>query len=168
MTVQADSGVTPWRRCTANPEVISWLHRGTSPDRPRAEMPVDEHHVRPFSSMHSGASVVLAETLGSVFATLASPEGRSVVGVEKNANHLAAVRGGDRMKVPGRPLQMGAASTSGKSRSVAATAGWSASRASPRPSKRAASGLACPYLSQAARSGAPNLRSARWPHPIRC
>jgi uncharacterized protein (TIGR00369 family) len=76
-------------------------------DYARATMPVDERHIQPFGILHGGASVVLAETIGSVCGTLALEEGWLVVGLEVNANHLAPVRNGDRVEALCRPLQLG-------------------------------------------------------------
>jgi 1,4-dihydroxy-2-naphthoyl-CoA hydrolase len=62
----------------------------------KATMPVDHRTHQPDGILHGGASVALAESLGS-FAGLMSvsdPTRESVVGVEINANHLAAVRSG--------------------------------------------------------------------------
>lgn len=59
-----------------------------------ATMPVDARTTQPFGLLHGGASVVLAETLGSVAGYLCSREVQQVVGLEVNANHLRAVRGG--------------------------------------------------------------------------
>ncbi|OYT73403.1 MAG: thioesterase [Chloracidobacterium sp. CP2_5A] len=59
----------------------------------RARMPVDERTKQPFGLLHGGASVALAETLGSVASHLVSPE-RMIVGLEINANHIRAVRDG--------------------------------------------------------------------------
>ncbi len=58
------------------------------PDFLRAEMPVDRRHVQPYGILHGGASVVLAETLGSIATTLTLPEGQHAVGLEVNAKHL--------------------------------------------------------------------------------
>ena len=60
----------------------------------RATMPVDERTVQPFGLLHGGASVALAETLGSVAAHACLPEGQAGVGLEINANHVRAVRAG--------------------------------------------------------------------------
>jgi 1,4-dihydroxy-2-naphthoyl-CoA hydrolase len=76
-------------------------------DFARASMPVDERHIQPFGILHGGASVVLAETIGSICGTLALEEGWSVVGLEVNANHLAAVPKGDAVEALCRPLQLG-------------------------------------------------------------
>jgi 1,4-dihydroxy-2-naphthoyl-CoA hydrolase len=61
----------------------------------RAGMPVDDRQVQPFGILHGGASVVLAETLGSIASTLALPEARRAAGLEVNANHVAAVPKGE-------------------------------------------------------------------------
>ena len=59
-----------------------------------ATMPVDSRTHQPFGLLHGGASVVLAETLGSVAGYLCSEGEQKVVGLEVNANHIRAVRGG--------------------------------------------------------------------------
>ena len=77
------------------------------PDFVRAEMPVDERHIQPAGILHGGASVVLAETVGSFCGSMAAAEGFTCVGVEVNANHLAVVRRGDMVTAVCRPLQLG-------------------------------------------------------------
>lgn len=57
-------------------------------------VPVDHRTKQPFGLLHGGVSVVLAETLGSIAAFHASPEGHLAVGLDINANHLRAVRSG--------------------------------------------------------------------------
>uniref|UniRef100_S0DEC8 Putative esterase n=1 Tax=termite gut metagenome TaxID=433724 RepID=S0DEC8_9ZZZZ len=59
-----------------------------------ATMPVDSRTHQPFGLLHGGASVVLAETLGSVAGYLCTEGEQRVVGVEVNANHLRSVRSG--------------------------------------------------------------------------
>lgn len=60
-----------------------------------ARMPVDARTHQPAGLLHGGASVLLAETLGSVAGTLCVDYPRKVVvGVEINANHLRGVRSG--------------------------------------------------------------------------
>ena len=61
----------------------------------RGTMPVDSRTRQPMGLLHGGASVVLAESLGSI-AAIASIDGerQSCVGQEINANHLRAVRSG--------------------------------------------------------------------------
>ena len=60
----------------------------------RGRVPVDERTVQPYGLLHGGASVVLAETLGSSGAYYAAPEGHRAVGLDINANHLRAAMGG--------------------------------------------------------------------------
>lgn len=77
------------------------------PDFIRAEMPVDDRHVQPFGILHGGASVVLAETLGSIASSLTLPEGLRAVGLEVNANHVAGVPKGQTVTAVCRPLHVG-------------------------------------------------------------
>lgn len=58
-----------------------------------ATMPV-AGNTQPHGLLHGGASVVLAETLGSYGATLHAGVGRIAVGIEVNATHHRAVREG--------------------------------------------------------------------------
>ena len=60
----------------------------------RGRVPVDRRTCQPFGLLHGGVSVVLAETLGSVAANYASPEGWRGVGLDINANHLRAATSG--------------------------------------------------------------------------
>ncbi len=61
-----------------------------------ARMPVESRTHQPFGILHGGASVVLAETLGSVASMLCleNPQQQKAVGLEINANHLRAVKTG--------------------------------------------------------------------------
>lgn len=61
-----------------------------------ARMPVDSRTHQPFGILHGGASVVLAETLGSVASMLCleNLEKQKAVGLEINANHLRGVKSG--------------------------------------------------------------------------
>jgi len=60
-----------------------------------ARMPVDARTRQPFGVLHGGASVVLAETLGSCAAShCVDPERQRCVGIEVNANHLRGVSAG--------------------------------------------------------------------------
>ena len=61
----------------------------------RATMPVNAHTHQPFGLLHGGASVALAETLGSVGSILCIDAARFMaVGQEINANHIRGVRSG--------------------------------------------------------------------------
>ncbi len=64
------------------------------PDFICATMPVDHRTVQPMGILHGGASVVLAETLGSVASFLALDSDHYSVGLEISANHLKQVRTG--------------------------------------------------------------------------
>ena len=72
----------------------------------RATMPVDARTVQPYGLLHGGASVLLAETLGSTAGGLCVGEHQGVVGIEINANHLAGVRDGH-VTGTARPLHVG-------------------------------------------------------------
>lgn len=64
-----------------------------SPQRIVATMPVEGNN-QPYGLLHGGASVVLAETLGSVGAALHAGEGRIAVGLDINATHHRGARSG--------------------------------------------------------------------------
>ncbi|PSU21425.1 esterase [Photobacterium phosphoreum] len=72
-----------------------------------ATMPVDCRTHQPLGMLHGGASVVLAETLGSLAANFAVTDDYYCVGLDINANHIRAVRRGF---VTGKatPLHLGA------------------------------------------------------------
>ena len=72
----------------------------------RGRVPVDHRTVQPFGLLHGGVSVVLAETLGSIGAYYASPEGHHAVGLDINANHLRSASSGVGT-VTGRPVHVG-------------------------------------------------------------
>ncbi|OGX89696.1 hotdog fold thioesterase [Hymenobacter coccineus] len=58
-------------------------------------MPVDGRTHQPMGLLHGGASVALAETLGSIgAASRVDPTKQACVGLEINANHLKGVRDG--------------------------------------------------------------------------
>ncbi|MBX2951941.1 MAG: hotdog fold thioesterase [Leadbetterella sp.] len=61
-----------------------------------ARMPVDHRTRQPFGILHGGASVALAETLGSIASVfcLDDPAKQKAVGLEINANHLRPVTEG--------------------------------------------------------------------------
>lgn len=60
-----------------------------------ARMPVDRRTHQPMGILHGGASVALAETLGSVASTFLIDLDRfNCVGIEINANHLKTARNG--------------------------------------------------------------------------
>ena len=77
-----------------------------TPERVEATMPVSGRVHQPFGILHGGASVALAETVASVGGSVSAGEGRQVVGLEINANHLRAKKDGVVTAV-GTPLHQG-------------------------------------------------------------
>jgi len=64
-------------------------------DYVKARMPVDHRTVQPAGLLHGGASVTLAETLGSVAANLCvDMSQKTCVGLDINANHVRSVNSG--------------------------------------------------------------------------
>lgn len=57
-------------------------------------MPVEARTHQPLGMLHGGASVVLAETLGSLAANMVVEENKYCVGLDINANHIRAMRSG--------------------------------------------------------------------------
>ncbi|MFL5764505.1 MAG: hotdog fold thioesterase [Bacteroidia bacterium] len=90
-----------------NPQSIAWMDKNTlseslnikieeiGSDFIRGTMPVDGRTKQPFGLLHGGASVALAETLGSIASFLVvNPDLFIGVGTEINANHIKAVKEG--------------------------------------------------------------------------
>ncbi|MGQ7958220.1 hotdog fold thioesterase [Pseudomonas sp. SP16.1] len=72
-----------------------------------ASMAVDTRTHQPYGLLHGGASVVLAETLGSMASYLCIDSSRFYcVGLEVNANHLRGLRSG-RVRAVARPVHLG-------------------------------------------------------------
>ncbi len=67
---------------------------GVGDDWLRASMPVEPRNHQPFGRLHGGASVVLAETVASVGASMTLPPERAAVGMEINANHIRPAMSG--------------------------------------------------------------------------
>jgi len=106
-------------RTQASPDVLNQMVRMTMVDNlgieflevgddyVKARMPVDRRTIQPFGLLHGGASVALAETLGSVAANLCvDREKKMCVGLEVNANHLRPVMSGFVYGVA-RPVHVG-------------------------------------------------------------
>ncbi|WP_432473607.1 hotdog fold thioesterase [Amphritea sp. HPY] len=72
----------------------------------RATMPVDPRTHQPMGILHGGASVVLAESLGSMAAQMAAEPGYPCVGLEVNANHLSSIKTGS-VTGTARPIHIG-------------------------------------------------------------
>lgn len=75
-------------------------------DHLQASMPVDARTHQPMGLLHGGASVLLAETLGSTAGMLCVDDTQAVVGIEINANHLRGVRNGQ-VTGTARPVHVG-------------------------------------------------------------
>jgi 1,4-dihydroxy-2-naphthoyl-CoA hydrolase len=72
---------------------MEWLEVGD--DYLKMRMPVDERTKQPYGLLHGGASVALAETVGSVASHfVVDPDKFICVGLEINANHVRGVREG--------------------------------------------------------------------------
>ena len=84
---------------------IEFIEQGE--DFLRGTMPVDQRTLQPYGLLHGGASVLLAETLGSMAANMCLEPGTGqAVGVEINANHLRAKTEGV-VTGTARPLHVG-------------------------------------------------------------
>ncbi|SJZ70353.1 1,4-dihydroxy-2-naphthoyl-CoA hydrolase [Chitinophaga eiseniae] len=80
------------------------------PNYLRMMMPVDHRTKQPYGLLHGGASVALAETVGSMASALIiDPEKQMCVGMEISANHLRAVKEGY-VHAIASPLHIGATS----------------------------------------------------------
>ena len=76
-------------------DVLGIKLTGIGEDYLEATMPVDARTHQPYGILHGGASVVLAETLGSIGALLlVDPTKFRCMGLDINANHIKAVRTG--------------------------------------------------------------------------
>jgi 1,4-dihydroxy-2-naphthoyl-CoA hydrolase len=107
-----------WRKRLSLEEMSAWHERTIlerlgiafteiGADFLRGTMPVDERTHQPFGLLHGGASVVLAETLGSTGASMCvDPHRQLCVGQEINANHLRSVRQG-LVTGTARPVHLG-------------------------------------------------------------
>lgn len=72
---------------------IDYLEIGD--DYLKARMPVDSRTRQAAGILHGGASAALAETLGSIAASMCiDSEKKRIVGLEINANHIRPVTGG--------------------------------------------------------------------------
>lgn len=74
-----------------------------------AEMPVTHKNVQPMRILHGGASVALAETVGSVASVLCLDDLMTYqpVGLDINANHLRSVREGGKVRAKVTPIHIG-------------------------------------------------------------
>ena len=87
-------------------EHLGIVFTDVGPHHITATMPVDARTRQPYGLLHGGASVLLAETLGSSAGNLCVPADQICVGIEINANHLRAAREGV-VTGTARPLHVG-------------------------------------------------------------
>jgi 1,4-dihydroxy-2-naphthoyl-CoA hydrolase len=106
-------------KSTATPESLDEFSKGSlvellgirftavGDDFIEATMPVESRTHQPMGLLHGGASVALAETLGSIAATLCVDTNKYFcVGLEINANHLKGVRSGQ-VRGTTKPIHVG-------------------------------------------------------------
>ena len=108
-------------RVSSTPEILNERARNSLPgflgitvteigaDFLRATMPVEPRTHQPFGVLHGGASVALAETVGSLAAMLCVEPKYMCLGQEINANHLRAISTGT-VTATARPYHLGARS----------------------------------------------------------
>jgi len=88
-------------------EHIDIVYTRVGDDFIEATMPVDNRTHQPLGLLHGGASVTLAETLGSVAANSCIDTTKQFcVGLEINANHVKSVRSGMVTGIT-RPIHIG-------------------------------------------------------------
>ncbi|MFS2160242.1 hotdog fold thioesterase [Pseudomonas sp. Pseusp122] len=88
-------------------EVLDIRFESVTDDSLTASMVVDQRTHQPYGLLHGGASVVLAETVGSTASYLVIDTSRFYcVGLEVNANHLRGLRSG-RVTAVARPVHIG-------------------------------------------------------------
>ena len=99
-------GINAWGRVNMMEHLdITFTEVGN--DYLKATMPVDHRTTQPLGLLHGGASVVLAETLGSTAASMCVDiQKQYCVGIEINANHLRGVRQGT-VTGTARPVHVG-------------------------------------------------------------
>ena len=105
-------------RVSSTPELLNERARSSLPgflgitvteigaDYLRATMPVTPRTHQPFGVLHGGASVALAETVGSLAAMLCVEPRYMCLGQEINANHLRAISAGT-VTATARPYHLG-------------------------------------------------------------
>lgn len=96
----ASSGTPDWRAFYAESATVETLFERMGlelleigPDRAVGRMPV-KGNTQPTGLLHGGASVVLAETLGSIAAQIHAGPGGGAVGIEVSASHHRSAREG--------------------------------------------------------------------------
>jgi 1,4-dihydroxy-2-naphthoyl-CoA hydrolase len=107
LSLSKDSPMTLWFDSTPSLDSLNANNHGTlvghlemrvtaiTEDSITVSMPVDHRTIQPHGRLHGGASVALAETVGSIAANLTLDSRVSAgVGLEINANHIRPVKKG--------------------------------------------------------------------------
>ena len=92
------------RECIVGHLDIEFIEKGN--DFLSATMPVDQRTTQPLGILHGGASVVLAETLGSAASYMTLDENHQSVGLEIKANHLKSISKGSVTGIA-KPIHIG-------------------------------------------------------------
>lgn len=88
-------------------EVLGIKFEESTAEYIKASMPVDKRTHQPMGVLHGGASVALAETVGSVASNIILyGTDKAAVGLDINANHIKAVREG-RVYATAKPIHIG-------------------------------------------------------------
>src|ERR1700732_4611864 len=99
MSIWRNAATVEELQARARHTLVEWLgmrFTEIGPDYLRATMPVNEHTHQPMGVLHGGASVALAETVGSTAGNLCVDSARErCLGQEINANHLRPVHAGE-------------------------------------------------------------------------
>jgi 1,4-dihydroxy-2-naphthoyl-CoA hydrolase len=90
-------------------EHLGLMIEGVGDDWISLRMPVDHRTIQPYGILHGGASLALAESLGSLASVLCieDPSTHTAVGVEINANHLRPVPDGQFVIGTLSPIRIG-------------------------------------------------------------
>lgn len=89
-------------------EILDIRFTETGDDYLEATMPVNNHTRQPYGLLHGGASAALAETVGSVAASLCIDTEKYIcVGLEINCNHIRGKKDGT-VTARATPLHIGA------------------------------------------------------------
>lgn len=88
-------------------EVLGIKFEESTTEYIKASMPVDKRTHQPMGILHGGASVALAETIGSVASNVVLyGTDKAAVGLDINANHIKAVREGN-VYATAKPIHIG-------------------------------------------------------------
>jgi len=94
-------------RADTMPDLLGIKITAVGDDSVQGTMPVDHRTIQPYGILHGGASVALAETLGSIGSALCiDPDRQYCVGLDINTSHIRSVSEGT-VTGTARPLHIG-------------------------------------------------------------